>query len=191
MVDGTAILMAMFWGMRAMGVFDENNRGTNLLDTGSHFYDVYECSDGQYVSFGSIEPQFYAELLRITGLEGDAEFAKQHDKSNWPHLKERLAALVKTKSRDEWCKLMEHTDVCFAPVLTMGEAAQHPHNIARNLFVDVAGLVQPAPAPRFSRTVPEISRPPAHPGQHTREVLVDWGLGAARVDALFTSGAVK
>ena len=191
MVDGTAILMAMFWGMRAMGVFDENNRGTNLLDTGSHFYDVYECSDGQYVSFGSIEPQFYAELLRITGLEGDAEFAKQHDKSNWPHLKERLGALVKTKSRDEWCKLMEHTDVCFAPVLTMGEAAQHPHNIARNLFVDVAGLVQPAPAPRFSRTVPEISRPPAHPGQHTREVLVDWGLDAARVDTLFASGAVK
>ena len=191
MVDGTAILMAMFWGMRAMGVFDENNRGTNLLDTGSHFYDVYECSDGQYVSFGSIEPQFYAELLRITGLEGDAEFAKQHDKSNWPHLKDRLGALVKTKSRDEWCKLMEHTDVCFAPVLTMGEAAQHPHNIARNLFVDVAGLVQPAPAPRFSRTVPEISRPPAHPGQHTREVLVDWGLDAARVDTLFASGAVK
>ena len=191
MVDGTAILMAMFWGMRAMGVFDENNRGTNLLDTGSHFYDVYECSDGQYVSFGSIEPQFYAELLRITGLDGDAEFAKQHDKSNWPHLKERLGALVKTKSRDEWCKLMEHTDVCFAPVLTMGEAAQHPHNIARNLFVDVAGLVQPAPAPRFSRTVPEISRPPAHPGQHTREVLVDWGVDAARVDTLFASGAVK
>ena len=190
MVDGSAVLMSMFWAFKSIGLFDESQRGTNLLDTGAHFYDVYRCSDGQYISIGSIEPQFYAELLRLTGLDGDPEFAKQMDKAAWPHLKERLTEVFATKTRNEWCVLMEATDVCFAPVLTMTEAAQHPHNVARGTFVDIAGTVQPAPAPRFSRTRAEIEMPPAHPGQHTGEILRDWGFSADRIDALIASHAV-
>jgi alpha-methylacyl-CoA racemase len=191
MVDGTATLMTMFWSMHHMGVFDINERGTNMLDTGAHFYDVYECADGEYVSIGSIEPQFYAELMRLTGLEGDDEFARQMDKASWPHLKERIAEVFRTKARDEWCELMEHTDVCFAPVLRMDEAAEHPHNVARATFVAPGGVTQPAPAPRFSRTVPEIERPPAHDGEHTRAVLADWGIADDRIDQLIESGAAK
>ena len=190
MVDGAAVLMSMFWSFRSIGLFDEDQRGTNLLDTGAHFYDVYQCADGGFISIGSIEPQFYAELLRLTGLEGDAEFARQMDKSAWPHLKKRLAELFATKSRDQWCALMETTDVCFAPVLTMSEAAQHPHNVDRGTFVDAAGIMQPAPAPRFSRTSAELTMPPAHPGQHSVEILRDWGFGAARIDELIASHAV-
>lgn len=190
MVDGAAVLMSMFWAFRTIGMFDEHAPGTNLLDTGAHFYDVFECADGKYISLGSIEPQFYAELMRLTGLEGDEEFARQMDKSMWPHLKDRLKALFVTKTRDEWCALMEHTDVCFAPVLTMGEAAQHPHNVARGTFIEVAGVTQPRPAPRFSRTEPEVVSPPAHAGQHSRAVLADWGIPADRIDALVASGAV-
>ena len=191
MVDGSAVMMTMFWAMRSIGVFDETRRGENLLDTGAHFYDVYRCKDGGYVSIGSIEPQFYAELLRLTGLEGDPEFALQMDRALWPVLKGRLEQLFRTKTRDEWCTLMEGTDVCFAPVLTMSEAAEHPHNVERKTFVEVGGVPQPAPAPRFSRTVPEVTGPPAHPGQHTREVLLDWGLDEARVDGLLASGAAR
>jgi len=190
MVDGSAVLMTMFWSMMQGGVFDENARGTNLLDTGAHFYDVYECADGEYVSIGSIEPQFYAELLRLMGLDGDDEFSSQLDRAAWPQLKERLAELFRSKTRDEWCALMEHTDVCFAPVLTMSEAYDHPHNVARGTFVELDGIRQPAPAPRFSRTALAIERPPAHPGQHTREVLADWGLAAERIDELVGRGAV-
>jgi len=190
MIDGSAVLMSMFWALSGLGAFDQRHRGTNLLDTGAHFYDVYQCADGEYVSLGSIEPQFYAELLRLTGLEGDEDFAKQMDKTRWPELKDRLADLFRTKSRAEWCALMEHTDVCFAPVLTMDEAYEHPHNVARGTFVDVAGQRQPRPAPRFSRTDGGIAFPPAHPGQHTRAVLGDWGLPLERVEALVTSGAV-
>ncbi|MFV0309686.1 MAG: CaiB/BaiF CoA transferase family protein [Desertimonas sp.] len=190
MVDGTAVLMTMFWSMMQTGVFDEDHRGTNLLDSGAHFYDAYETADGKYVSVGSIEPQFYAELLRLTGLADDAEFAKQMDSSNWPALKTRLAEVFKSKTRDEWCTIMEHTDVCFAPVLTMSEAYDHPHNVARQTFIELDGIRQPAPAPRFSRTPGEITRPPAHPGQHSREVLTDWGLAAARVDEVLGNGAV-
>ncbi len=191
MVDGSAVLMAMFHAFRGMGMFDEDRRGTNLLDTGAHFYDVYRCSDGKYISVGSIEPQFYAELLRLTGLQEDPEFAQQMDKALWPVLKGRLERIFHTKTRNEWCAVMEHTDVCFAPVLTMSEAVEHPHNKERATFVEVAGVVQPAPAPRFSRTEVAIQRPPAHPGQHTREVLADWGVADADVDKLFETGAVK
>jgi len=171
-------------------MFDENAPGTNLLDTGAHFYDVYECADGKHISLGSIEPQFYAELMRLTGLAGDEEFAKQMDRAQWPHLKDRLRDVMLTKTRDEWCTLMEHTDVCFAPVLTMSEAAQHPHNVARGTFVEVAGATQPAPAPRFSRTVAEIDSPPAHAGQHSRQILVDWGFDSDRIESLVAGGAV-
>ena len=191
MVDGTATLMTFFWSFSAIGAFDQNARGTNLLDTGAHFYDVYRCSDGQYISIGSIEPQFYAELLSLTGLADDAEFTRQNDKGQWPHLKERLSSLFATRTRDEWCDLMEMTDVCFAPVLTMTEAAVHPHNVARGTFVEHAGATQPAPAPRFSRTAPTLGAPPAHPGQHTREVLADWGLTSDRIATLESSGAAR
>ena len=191
MVDGTAVLMTMFWSMKAAGIFDERNPGTNLLDTGAHFYDVYECSDGRYISIGSIEPQFYAELKRLTGFEGDDQFARQMDATQWPELKVRIAELFKTKTCDEWCELMEMTDVCFAPVLTMSEAAQHPHNVERETFIELGGIVQPAPAPRFSRTTSEVTQLPAHAGQHTREVLTDWGVDAARLGQLLESGAVR
>ena len=188
MVDGAATLMTMFHAMTEMGVWSEG-RGTNLLDTGAHFYDVYETADGKYVSIGSIEPQFYAELLRLSGLEGQ-ELPHQMDKGQWPAMKVRLIELFKTKTRDEWCELMEHTDVCFAPVLTPEEAPQHPHNVARGTFVEVAGVTQPGPAPRFSRTPLEVQRPPAHAGQHTDEVLLEWGFDEARVAKLRETGAV-
>jgi alpha-methylacyl-CoA racemase len=190
MVDGAAVLMTMFWSFVESGLFDENQRGTNLLDTGAHFYDVYRCADGEYVSIGSIEPQFYAELMRLSGLEGDERFAVQMDRARWPEQKELLADVFAAKSRDEWCALMEHTDVCFAPVLRMSEAAKHPHNVERGTFVEVHGSMQPAPAPRFSRSTPEVARPPARPGEHTREALVDWGVPADRVENLLASGAV-
>lgn len=190
MVDGSAVLMSMFWAMKQIGAFDENAPGTNLLDTGAHFYDVFECADGTYVSIGSIEPQFYAELMRLTGLEGDPDFAQQMDKSQWPSLKQRLRTIFLSKTRAEWCALMEHTDVCFAPVLTMSDAATHPHNVERGTFIELAGVLQPAPAPRFSRTVPTVEGPPAHPGQHSREVLEGWGISATRIADLLATGAV-
>jgi alpha-methylacyl-CoA racemase len=190
MVDGAATLMTMFWSFKNMGLFDENAPGTNLLDTGAHFYDVYECSDGLYISIGSIERQFYAELMRLTGLDDDPAFAPQMDKTAWPDLKVKLAELFRTRTRAEWCELMEMTDVCFAPVLTLSEAAAHPHNVARQTFIEIAGVTQPAPAPRFSRTVPEINESPAFPGQHSREILEEWGIAKDRIDDLVESGAV-
>ena len=191
MVDGTAILMTMFWAMKNVGMFDENAPGTNLLDTGAHFYDVYRCKDGKYISLGSIEPQFYSELMRLTGLSDDPEFAKQMDRKQWPHLKSRLTEVFLGKTQAEWCELMEATDVCFAPVLTMSEAAKHPHNVQRSTFVDHHGVTQPAPAPRFSRTTSELTLAPAHAGQHSREVLERCGFDASRIAALLESGAVK
>jgi alpha-methylacyl-CoA racemase len=190
MVDGTALLMSMFWTLREVGAFDEARPGANLLDTGAHFYDVYECADGTFVSVGALEPQFYAELLRRLGLEGDEEFADQTNQAQWPILKQRIAELFKSRARDEWCSLFDGTDACVAPVLTMSEATVHPHNVARGTFVDVGGRVQPAPAPRFSRTSATVGLAPAHPGQHSREILADWGLPAERIEALVESGSV-
>ena len=188
MVDGAALLMTMMHSMQAMGIWSEE-RGVNMLDTGAHFYDTFECADGRYVSIGSIEPQFYDELLRLTGLAGE-ELPWQHDRTQWPALKERLAEVFRTRSRDEWCEVMEGTDVCFAPVLTMNEAPDHPHNVARNTFIEVAGITQPAPAPRFSRTPGEVRRPPSHAGQHTDEVLAEVGYDEARIAALREAGAL-
>jgi alpha-methylacyl-CoA racemase len=190
MVDGSAILMTFIHGLRAMGIWADE-RGTNLLDTGAHFYDVYETKDGKFVSIGSIEPQFYAELLRLTGLDQDPDLPWQNDKSAWPAMKDRITEIFKAKTRDEWCEIMEGTDVCFAPVLSMGEAPQHPHNVERGTFVELDGIVQPAPAPRFSRTPGAVARPPSHAGQHTDEVLAEW-LGAASADItkLRDTGAV-
>lgn len=151
MVDGAALLMSMIWGFRAMGRWADQ-RGVNLLDTGAHFYDTYETSDGRHVSIGSIEPQFYAELRRLAGLEDDKRFDAQLDPRAWPDLKSALAEVFRTRTLAEWCDLMEGTDVCFAPVLSMAEAPSHPHNVARGTFVEVDGVTQPAPAPRYSRT---------------------------------------
>ena len=191
MVDGSAVLMSMFWAYRNVGMFDEHARGVSLLDTGAHFYDVFECADGEWVSVGSIEPQFYALLLEKTGLTGDLEFTNQMDKTQWPTLKRKLAEVFKTKTQSQWNEIMEGTDVCYAPVLRMGEAVQHPHNVARNTFIEVAGVTQPAPAPRYSRTTTDLPTAPAHAGQHTRAVLGDWGVDAVRIDTLIASGAIR
>ena len=189
MVDGAASLMAMFHSMRALGLWNDE-RGTNLLDTGSHFYDVYECADERYISIGSIEPQFYAELMRLTELDGDDDFAAQMTRSSWPELKERISAVFKTRTRDEWCEIMDATDVCFAPVLTLAEAPQHPHNQHREVFTKLAGVVQPNPSPRFSRTEATIQSPPAHPGQHTDEVLRSVGFDPDDIVQRRDTGAV-
>ena len=189
MVDGAALLATMFHGLVNVGAWQEE-RGANLLDTGAPFYDVYECSDGRYVSIGSLEPQFYAELLRLSGLGERADLPAQMEQDHWPAMKEEVAAIFRTRSRDEWCALMEGTDVCFAPVLKMTEAPEHPHNVARQAFVTVDGFTQPAPAPRFSRTPGAVQRPPAQPGQHTDEALSAWGFEPGEIDKLRAAGAV-
>lgn len=189
MVDGAATLMSMFWGMKAMG-FWQPERGTNMLDTGAPFYDVYETSDNKFISIGSIEPQFYSELLRLSGLGELDDFPNQMDRGQWPAMKETVAEIFMRKTRDEWCELMEHTDVCFAPVLSMEEATEHPHNVERGTFTEVGGVTQQSPAPRFSRTKPEIQGPASHPGQHTDQVLADFGFDADAVAQLRESGAI-
>ncbi len=151
MTDGSALLMSMIWSLRAQGMW-QDRRGVNLLDTGSHFYETYATADGRYISVGAIEPAFYAELRRRLDLEADADFDPQMDPKQWPHLKEKLAAIFRTRSQEEWCQLLEGTDACFAPVLSMVEATQHAHNRARDTFVTVDGVDQPAPAPRYSVT---------------------------------------
>lgn len=174
MSDGAASLAAMFYGMKAMG-FWSDEREANLLDGGAHFYDTYECSDGKWVSIGAIEPKFYALLREKAGL-ADPAFDAQMDRSKWPELKTKLADVIKTKSRDDWCEIMEGTDICFAPVLSMSEAPAHKHNTDRQTFVEENGVVQPAPAPRFDKTPSAIQRPPAGIDEHRDEILKDWGL---------------
>ena len=187
MVDGASSLMAMVYSFKAMGMWTE--RGTNLLDTGAHFYDVYETRDGRHVSIGSIEPQFYALLLQHTGLS-EEELPRQMDRAQWGASKERLATIFRSKTRQEWVDIMEGTDVCFAPVLDMDEAPEHPHMRHRSTFVDFHGVTQPAPAPRFDRTVPELTRPPSFEGQHTDEVLEEMGFASDEIRALRESKAI-
>ncbi len=187
MVEGSALLITMMYGLHALGAWGP--RGTNLLDTGAWFYDVYECADGEYISLGSLEPQFFVEMVEKVGI--DAEGIDQNDRAVWPEMRTKLAAAVKAKTRAEWCEILDGSDVCFAPVLSLAEAAQHPHNVARGTFVEVGGAVQPGPAPRFSRTPAQIARPAPNPGQHTAETLADWGFDAVAVAALQESGAVK
>jgi alpha-methylacyl-CoA racemase len=194
MVDGAALLAAMIHGLRASGLWTEV-RGTNMLDTGAFYYEVYETSDGGYISLGSIEPQFYDLMTQLTGLAGDVDglgpMPEQSDRASWPQMKDRLAALIKTKTRDEWCRLLEGTDACFAPVLEPGEAPQHPHNQIRGTFVERLGVTQPAPAPRFSRTAPEISGPPPGPGMHTDDALEAWGFAPDEIAKLREVGAIR
>ena len=174
MTDGAASLMSMFYGMSAAGVWADQ-RKANMLDGGAQFYDTYECSCGRFISLGSIEPQFYALLLEKAGLE-DPAFKAQMDRGAWPDLKSKLAAVIKTKTRDDWCQIMDATDVCFAPVMSLAEAPSHPHNAARKTFVEVEGVMQPAPAPRFSATPGAIQGPAPAIGAHTEEALADWGV---------------
>jgi alpha-methylacyl-CoA racemase len=189
MTDGAASLMAMFYGMRAMGLWSDT-RDANLLDGGAHFYDTYACKDGKWVAIGSIEPQFYALLLEKSGLSGDSAFLAQMDRAAWPDLSKRLEHVFKTKTRDEWCALMEGTDICFAPVLSLEEAPNHPHNTARETFIDVDGVTQPNVAPRFSRTPSAVQGPAPQAGAHNRDALNDWGIPSATIDALHSAGVL-
>jgi alpha-methylacyl-CoA racemase len=188
MVDGAASLMTMTYTLRAAGVW-QDGRGTNLLDTGAHFYEVYETSDGRYMGVGAIEPQFYAELMRLLGL-GDEDLSTQMDRTTWPAMKERFAAIFGSKTRADWEAVFAGSDACVAPVLSATEAPDHPHNKARETFIEVAGVVQPAPAPRFLSTPGSIRRPPPNPGQHADEALADWGMPIDEVAALRGSGAI-
>jgi alpha-methylacyl-CoA racemase len=189
MIDGAASLMTTFYGLKAFGIWTDK-RGENMLDSGSHFYNTYETADGKYISVGAIERKFYDELLRLIGLDGE-DLPDQMDRTKWPEMKERFSAIFKTKTRDEWCKILEGTDACFAPVLSMEEAPDHPHNRFRNTFVEVDGIIQPAPAPRFSRTPPRIQGPPPRPGEHTKEALLDWGFREEEIESLRKEGVIS
>ncbi|KQN27391.1 carnitine dehydratase [Sphingomonas sp. Leaf34] len=188
MTDGAALLMSMIWSFQGQGLW-RDERGVNLLDSGAHFYDTYVCADGTYVSIGAIEPQFYAVLREKSGLSAEPAFDRQMDPRGWPELKEKLSAVFATRTRDEWCAILEHTDACFAPVLSMAEAPAHPHNVARGTFVEVGGVVQPMPAPRYSAT-PTVA-PRMADDQSDTEALLD-GLGYApdEIAALKAAGAV-
>jgi alpha-methylacyl-CoA racemase len=189
MVDGAAILMASIYGAHQQGWWSDE-RGTNLLDSGAPFYEVYETADGRHVSVGALEPQFYASLLDRLGLAGD-DRPGQMDRQHWPAFREELIRVFKTKTRDEWCEVFEGSDACFAPVLSMAEAHEHPHNAMRGTFVEVNGVRQPRPAPRFSRTGAEIGPPPPKQGEHTDEILREAGFDEARIASLREAGAVS
>ena len=189
MVEGSAALMHMMYSMRARGEW-QDARGTNLLDGAAHFYDTYETADGKYISIGSIEPEFYELLIKLSGVE-PAEFSAQLDAAQWATLKQRLSGVFSAKTRDEWCAIMEGTDVCFAPVLSMSEAAQHPHNRARETFIDIAGICQPAPAPRFSRSIPSRPHSPRVAGADTESVLRGAGFADSKIRELRVLGALS
>ena len=188
MTDGTASLLSPFYGMMAMGMWTRE-RMDNRLDGGAHYYGSYACADGKFISIGSIEPQFYALLLELCEID-DPEFAKQNDKQHWASLRGKLEALFITQPRDHWCALLEGTDVCFAPVLDLQEAPTHPHNVARQSFVEIDGVTQPAPAPRFSRTPSSVQAPAAIAGEHSEAILNDWGFNSSEISALKQGGAI-
>jgi alpha-methylacyl-CoA racemase len=187
MVDGSALLMTMDHGFRAAGMLRE--RGTNLLDGGAHFYETYQTADGKHLAVGAIEPQFYAELIDKLGLRSES-LPHQMDRSSWPAMKSRFAATFRQKTRGEWEQVFDGSDACVAPVLDASEVAAHPHNRARGTFVEIAGVVQPAPAPRFARTPTALPGPPAAPGADTERALAAWGLSAARIAELRAAGAI-
>ena len=189
MVDGSALLSAFLHGMRANGIWSDR-RGGNMLDGSAPFYSTYETADGGYVAVGAIEPQFYAALLAGLGIAGE-DLPPQFDQAAWPELKKRFAGIFTARSREEWTERFAGSDACVAPVLSPGEAAGHPHNAARSVFVDVGGIRQPAPAPRFSRTPAPPPTPPAKPGQHTDAALSDWGFTPEETAALRHDGVVR
>ena len=188
MIDGAASLMTSAYALRAAGIAD-GPRGQNVLDSGAHYYDVYETSDGRYISIAPVEPKFYAELLDRIGLEPD-DAPHSANRDDWPQSKARLAALFRSRTRDEWRDILEGTDACFAPVLGMDEAHRHPHNAARGTFVERDGIVQPNAAPRFDRTPGAIRCSPPAPGSATRAVLADWGFAPAEIDELAAAGVI-
>ena len=189
MSDGAASLMAMFYGFKASGMWTHDRRA-NMLDGGAHFYDTYQCSDGKWISIGSIEPQFYALLLEKTEIT-DPAFAGQMNRGEWDNLRAKLGEVIGKKTQEEWSAIMGGTDVCFAPILDLDEAPKHAHNVARQTFVEVAGVIQPAPAPRFSETPGAIQGPPPAIGAHDIEALTDWGFTGAEIDALKAAGALN
>jgi alpha-methylacyl-CoA racemase len=194
MIDGAALLASAVYGLRAGSDWGEwRERGTNLFDTGAWFYEVYETSDRGYVSVGAIDAAACAQLVELIDLRDDGQgpVPEQLDRSTWPAMKSRVAACFRTRTRDEWCARLEGTDVCFAPVLDPAEAPEHPHLRERGTFTEVAGIVQPAPAPRFDRTPPEIGDPPPAPGEHSDVALTDWGFSESELDDLRASGAVR
>ncbi len=186
MVEGASLLAAMFAGLLATRQWKEE-RGANILDSGSPWYDVYETKDRKYVSIGSIEPKFYADLLQRLGLAGES-LPRQNDTAGWPVLRSRFTAVFKSKTREEWCAAFEGSDACFAPVLTMTEAKRHPHNVARENFVTIAGIEQAAPAPRFSRTPAKVRGAPPERGEGGRSALVDWGFATGDIERLRSLG---
>ena len=189
MVDGAASLASIFYGMTASGRWNEQ-RGNNLLDGGAPFYDTYETADGKYVSIGALEPKFFAEMAERIGL--DARFIKgQYDRKLWPEMRAEMTRILRGKTRDAWCTVLEGSDACFAPVLSIAEAPTHPHAQARQAFVDVDGVVQPGPAPRFDRSTPGPVRPAPATGTHTDEVLAEAGFSADEIAALHAAGAAK
>jgi len=188
MVDGAASLMAMFHGMWSEGIWREA-RGTNMLDSGAPWYDVYETKDGKWVSIGSIEKRFYADLLRRLGLAREA-LPDQHDRNGWPLLRARFTEIFKSKTRSEWEHVFDGSDACFAPVLAISEVTKHPHNALRATFATRDGVQQPAPAPRFSRTTPELPAAPREAGSDTREILAAAGMSAADIERLEADGIV-
>lgn len=188
MTDGTASLLTPFYGLMAMQMWT-TQRESNKLDGGAHYYGCYACADDKYVAIGSIEPQFYALLLEKCGIT-DPQFATQQDQQQWPELREKLAAVFRTRTRDEWCAIMEGSDVCFAPVLGLGDAPTHPHNQARRTFIDYEGVTQPAPAPRFSRTQGTIQSPAALAGEHSEQILAAWGYSETEIAELRQAEAI-
>jgi alpha-methylacyl-CoA racemase len=188
MVDGAALLTSFIHGMRGQGVW-QDARGTNLLDSGAPFYDTYETADGLFMSVGALEPQFYAALLHGLGLEGE-DLPGQLDRDRWPELRARFTEVFKRRTRDEWTAIFDGTDACVAPVLGLGEAPGHPHATARTGFIDVAGLPQPAPDPRFSRTAAETPAAPVRPGEHTDAALGELGLTPEEIAGLRERGAI-
>jgi alpha-methylacyl-CoA racemase len=187
MVEGAALLTTLIHGLRHAGLWTDTP-GTNLLDSGAHFYEVYECADGGFVAVGAIEPQFYAELLRILELPPDE--LPQWDRSRWPEFTQRFAATFRTRTRDEWAALLESAEACTTAVYGLVEAATHPHNVARGTFVELDGVVQPAPAPRFSRTPAAVAHRPSEPGEDSSEALAAWGIPERDIAELVAVGTV-
>ncbi len=189
MVDGSATLMTSIFAAFQSG-FWRDERGTNMLDSAAHFYEVYETADARYVAIGAIEPQFYAELLDKLGLAADDSLPQQFDATHWPQFKQRLSEVIRARSRDEWCEIFEGSDACFAPVLSLAEVREHPHHRARGTFVEADDVWQPAPAPRFSRTAATLQGPPALLGEHSESVLREAGFSSEELQMLLGSGAV-
>ena len=190
MVDGASVLMTMIHGLLPQGRW-RDERAANILDGASHFYDTYECADGKFVAIGSIEPKFYDLLLKALELDNDPAMAAQLEAANWPALKAKVAAAFRRRTRDEWCEILEGSDACFAPVLSLTEAYDHPHIKSRKTFISPGGVTQPAPAPRFSRTPAEVQGPPVPPGSNSIETLSDWGFSDDEVGRLLEDGAVQ